>query len=41
MFCMCTDRGCVDIGESKLCFVYVLTLGALVHARVIYVLFLN
>jgi len=39
MFCMCTDRGCVGTGESKVCSVCVLTEGALVQGRVSYVLY--
>jgi len=39
MFCMCIDRGCVGTGESKLCFVCLLTEGALVQWRVSYVLY--
>jgi len=34
MICMCIDRGCVGTGESKLCFVRVLTEGALAQGRV-------
>jgi len=31
---MCIDRGCVGAGESKLCSVCVLTLGALVKGKI-------
>ena len=41
MFCMCIDIGCVNTGESKLCSVCVVTLGALVQGRVIYVLYVH
>jgi len=39
MFCMCIDRGCVGTWESKLCSVCLLTAGALVQARIKYVLY--
>jgi len=39
MFCMYIDRGCVGTGESKLCFVRILTEGALVQGRGSYVLY--
>jgi len=39
VFCMRIDRGCVGTGESKLCSVCVLTEGALVQGRLIYVLY--
>jgi len=37
--CMCIDRVCVVTGESKLCFIYVLTEGALLQGRVSNVLY--
>jgi len=37
MFSMCIDRGCVGTGESKLCSLCVLTKGALLQRRVVYV----
>jgi len=39
MLCMCIYIGCVDTGESKLCYLCVLTEGAFVHGRVIYDLY--
>jgi len=39
MFCIFIDRVCVVTGENKLCFVCVLTKGALEQGRVIYVLY--
>jgi len=39
MFCMNIARGSVGRGESKLCFVRILTEGALVQGRVSYVLY--
>jgi len=30
MFIVCIDRGCVGTGESKLCYLCVLTEGALI-----------
>jgi len=37
VFCICIDRGCVGTGESKLCSLCILTEGALLQGRVIYV----
>jgi len=34
VFCTCIDRGCVGTGESKLCYLFILTEGALVQGRV-------
>jgi len=39
MFCMCIEKGCVGIGESKLCPVSVLAEGTLVQGRVRCVLY--
>jgi len=33
MFCMCIDRGCGVRGESKLCYVCLLTEGALIQGE--------
>jgi len=39
MYSMCIDIGFVGAGERKLCFVCVLTEGALLQGRVHYVLY--
>ena len=36
---MCNNIGCVGTGESKLCYVFILTEGALVQGRVSCVLY--
>ena len=41
MFSMCIDRGCVSTGKSNICFVCLLTEGALVQGRVNVLLYMR